>query len=163
MNDLTAIDNAPAKVFFRQWILALEAHANKLIETGEAKSNKEDIQYQHFFAPAKTGGFLYARAGTLPVGSLVFGEIHKDPCINILLKGVLLVRTENGIKRVVAPDIFVTGRGIKKIGYVEEEAFMANIHLTETNDPEKVEEELAAKTYEELGLIASVEKLKIGE
>jgi hypothetical protein len=66
-----------------------------------------------------------------------------------------------------APEIFVSEVGIKRAVFALTDCLWVTIHLTEHAGEEnldKIEDEVIAKDYEELGLIADVAELdRIGE
>lgn len=162
MDDLTVIpedQNSPAKVKFRESILALQ---------GEPRPMLEECPLKHYFTPkdVKFGCHAYAREIFLPKGSLVIGKIHKHAHLNFLMKGKVSVNTEFGVKYIEAPSIFVSEVGLKRAVLAVEDSIWCTVHLTENSGEEnldKIENEVIAKTYDELGLIASTEQLQIGE
>jgi hypothetical protein len=87
---------------------------------------------------------------------LVVGKIHKKPHLAFLMKGTMLVTTEEGdLKRMTAPMSFVVPAGVKRAAYIEEEITIVNVHLTKETEEanlSKVEEEVISPSYEAMGL-----------
>jgi len=101
----------------------------------------------HYF-----GYKTYAREMTLAADSLVVGKIHRFPCINILLKGV--VRVEGEFENTVysAPCTWVSCAGTKRAIYVVEDCIWTGMwsNPTDTRDLAEIEEYLIADSYSAL-------------
>lgn len=77
----------------------------------EADTSGGDVE--HYFADG-----VYARKLTLPADTVIIGRIHLQSQINFLMKGTIVVSTEDGtVKELTAPQIVVTGPGTKRVGY----------------------------------------------
>ena len=98
----------------------------------------------HAFAPG-----AYGRQIFIPKETLVVGKIHKHAHLNFLMKGKVLVATEEGPKTYEAPLMMVSKAGTKRVVYTYEDTIWATVHLTNETDLEKIEEEIIAKDYEE--------------
>lgn len=158
MNDL--VDNSPEKVGFRHSLLALQGFMQKAIEDG-APSAMGDCPVTHFFAPIdpKYGCCTYARQIFMPKGTVIIGKIHKHGHLNFILMGKVSVSTEFGPKYFEAPCIFVSEPGLKRAVVVEEDCLWATVHMTAYRGEEnldKIEDEVIAKDYLELGLTAQI-------
>lgn len=73
-------------------------------------------EHRHFF-----GSGTYGREAFMPKGVVMVGSIYTEPQINILIRGVVFVATENSIKLLEGPQIFVSDPNTKKVGYVVED------------------------------------------
>lgn len=93
-----------------------------------------DSRTSHTYGP----GF-YARTLTLKAGEPLTGKIHATEHIFILSKGELLVATEEGSQRLVAPYQMVCRAGLKRAGYAVTDVEVTNIHITEETDLVKLE------------------------
>lgn len=112
------------------------------------------------------GDGIYVRDLFIPKGTLVVGKIHRKPTLNFLLSGEITVLTEDGVKRLKAPMYFIAPAGSKKVGYTHEDTVWINVHATKETDLEKIEEEVIAKSYEDLDkniIDVSAEESKILE
>mgnify|MGYP003658233743 FL=1 len=142
----------------RQSIMELEVILNHAIQDGAAPDGTDDLGLKHFFTPTDDvyGCSTYARELTIPTGMLVVGKIHKKPHLAFLMKGTMLVTTEEGdLKRMTAPMSFVVPAGVKRAAYIEEEITIVNVHLTKETEEanlSKVEEEVISPSYEAMGL-----------
>lgn len=157
-------DNSPQKVKFRQDILKAE----RWMEQVSDGRIHEECQLTHHFTPVheKYGCCAYAREIFLPKGSIVVGKIHKHRHLNFVMKGKVSVATEFGKKFFTAPCIFVSEVGLKRAVYAEEDTTWVTVHLTEhfgESQLGEIENEVIAKNYEELGLVASIDAPQIGE
>jgi hypothetical protein len=162
--NLTNPNNSLEKVKFRQDILTVQNGLNKMIEDGVVESTLEDCIVKHYFAPKdeKYGCCTYAREMLIPKGTLIIGKIHKHEHLNIISKGKVIVYTEFGEKHLEGPVTFVSEIGLKRSVYAIEDTLWTTIHLTQfvgEENLDKIEEEVIAPDYEQMGLIASVDEL----
>jgi hypothetical protein len=104
-----------------------------------------DMPLTHTFAPG-----AYARTILLPKGAVVVGKIHRHAHLNIISKGKVSVVTEFGRMDITGPHVFTSLPGTKRALCVVEECVWTTIHLTGETDLAKIEEQIIAKTYEEL-------------
>ena len=82
------------------------------------------------------------------------------------MKGKVSVATEFGKKYFEGPCIFVSEVGLKRAVYAEEDTIWVTVHMTKHYGEEhldKIEEEVIAPNYGELGLVESVEQLMVLE
>jgi hypothetical protein len=159
---MTAIQNTQDKVKFRQDVLAVEQGLKDRVTSGEIVP--DDSPLKHYFSPIdeKYGCCAYAREILLRKGSIVIGKIHKHQHLNIISKGKVTVFTEHGKKELEGPCTFVSEIGLKRAVYAHEDTIWTTIHLTAHEGEEnldKIEDEVIAPHYEDLGLIASVNDL----
>lgn len=127
----------------REDILALEASCKEQPQV--------EIPVVDFFA-----GGVYGRQVTIPAGTVLVGKIHKHPQINVLLKGVIQVATEDGVQTLSAPQTFISPAGVKRAGLTLEDTVWITFHGTTSTDLEVIESEFIAPTYEEF------EQFKLG-
>jgi hypothetical protein len=156
--------NSLEKVQFRQSVLTLESEFKKGIESGDFQSTVEDCKVSHFFAPIDEnyGCGTYARQMFIPKGTLIIGKIHRHQHLNFILQGKVSVATEFGKKYFEAPHTFVSEIGLKRAVYAEEDTIWVTVHLTKHTGEEnldKIEEEVIAPSYDQLGFIDSVDGL----
>jgi hypothetical protein len=124
-------------------------------------------EYKHHFSDVHSefGCAMYGRELSLPAGAIVVGKIHKHPVFNVLLKGRLMVVSENGRKVLEAPATYMSEPGIRRIGYVLEDCVWLNVLMTDKVGEENVDEIVdfhTAESYEQLdGLINCANYLKV--
>ncbi len=162
--NITNTDNSLKKVQFRQDILTVQNGINEMIDKGIIESTLEDCVVKHYFSPKdeKYGCCTYAREMFIPKGTLIIGKIHRHQHLNIISKGKVVVYTEFGEKHLEGPVTFVSEIGLKRSVFAVEDTLWTTIHLTEFVGEEnlgKIEEEVIAPDYQEMGLIASVNEL----
>lgn len=94
----------------------------------------------------------YVRQITMPKGMIVTSKIHKTNHPYFILKGDVSVATEEEIIRIKAPYSGITKAGTKRVLYIHEETIWITVHLNPTNtqDLEKIEKRIIAKTFDEL-------------
>jgi hypothetical protein len=158
--DVTRPDNSTERVEFRQKMLGLQ---DFIIDRCESAMDK--IPLKHYFAPIHEtyGCYTYAREIFIPKGTLVIGKIHRHQHLNFIMKGQVSVATEFGKKYFTAPCTFISEVGLKRAVYAEEDTIWTTVHLTQHHGEEnldKIEDEVIAKSYDELGLIDSTEELR---
>jgi len=122
----------------REDILALEGAIRKLPQL--------EPDLHHHFAPG-----VYARELRLPKGTVLTGKIHKTEHLNIISAGKIAVQSENGNSVIIeAPHTMVSKPGTKRAGYALEDTVWTTIHVTDETDLEIIEEQVIAKTFEEV-------------
>jgi hypothetical protein len=154
--------NSRERVEVREKLRLLEDFFGDAIAKGEMKN--ADYSYNHYFTSKheEFGAHLYGRELSLPAGTIVIGKIHKHPAVNILLKGKLYVVSENGKRMVEAPCMYTSEPGVKRVAYVVEDCVWANVLMTRHGSEAEldlIEQDHIAKSYEDLGMIDSLEKL----
>lgn len=82
----------------------------------------------HYFGPG-----VYIREVFLPAGAIVIGHEQKSEHLNFMVSGAVAMLTENGIKTLEAPQIFVGNPG-RKVGYVLRDVTWQNIYPNENNE-----------------------------
>jgi hypothetical protein len=95
---------------------------------------------------------VYTRSLFIPKGTVLVGEIHLKECVNICAAGDISILTETGCGRIKAGHIAVSQAGIQKLGYAHEDTVFVNVFRTDETDINKIEAEIATKTYEPHGL-----------
>tara|TARA_R110002167_G_scaffold302213_3_gene506555 strand:- start:1 stop:471 length:471 start_codon:yes stop_codon:yes gene_type:complete len=138
--------NKLSKKDFRNQIMNIE---NGIINSGHKDVIKGDSKVcplKHSFSDG-----IYVREITIPAGMVIVGKIHKHDHPNFLLKGEVVVITEEGGKEELkAPCSMISKPGTKRILYAKTELVWTTVHLNPTNtqDLKELEEEIIAPTYE---------------
>lgn len=91
----------------------------------------------HHFAPG-----IYARELRIPAGAVLTGKIHKHGHLNFLMQGEITVWTEQGMKRLVAPQIIPSHPGAKRVGWAHTDTVWVTVHASTNTDLEALEREL---------------------
>ncbi len=113
---------------------------------------------EHFFSPG-----IYTRILHIPKGCLLTGKIHKEPILNIMIKGEISVLLGGEIVRIKAPFICVSPAGSKKIGYAHEDTIWVGCHGTDDFDLVKIEKRFVAQNEQDwLQYFNKVEQLELG-
>jgi hypothetical protein len=162
--DVVVNQNDYSKVKFRQQVLTVQHGIEEMISNGEVEDTLPDCTLTHLFTPVDPtyGCCTYARQMFLPKGTLIIGKIHKHQHLNFILQGKVSVSTEHGKKVIEAPASFISEVGLKRAVVAEEDTIWVTVHLTKYSSEEdlaKVEDEVIAPTYDDMGLISSVEAL----
>jgi quercetin dioxygenase-like cupin family protein len=100
-----------------------------------------DVPLKHQFAPG-----VYVREVEMPKGSFVLGHEHRTEHFNIVLSGSALVLMEGKTQEIVAPCIFKSHAGVRKLLYIRETMRWATVHATDEKDLEKLDELLVLKS-----------------
>ncbi len=141
------------KQLARNDILALEETMKNM--DGYDHEGKELCKITHHFAPG-----VYAREMWMPAGCLITGKIHMTEHLNILSQGKVSVSNQGDSITMEAPYTFVSPVGTKRAIYAHEDSTWTTIHVTELTDPEEIEKEIIANTFEELDLMLEHEQMK---
>ena len=157
--------NTVEKVMFREKVLYLENEMKKRIASGEIEDKLGDCVVTHHFSPIDPayGCCTYGRQMFIPKGTAIIGKIHRHQHLNFIMQGQVSVSTEFGKQYFTAPCVFVSETGLKRAVLAEEDTIWVTVHLTKHYGEEhldKIEEEVIAPTYNELGLISSVKELE---
>jgi hypothetical protein len=128
--------NMPIEVL-RDTIGELEVILNTLPQT--------DCPLKHYFSPG-----VYGREIFMPKGSLVIGKIHKNQTMNIISVGEISILSIDGVIRVKAPYTFVSSPGAKRVVYMHTDCIWTTFHGTHETDLGKIEDEIIAKTYDDV-------------
>lgn len=113
----------------------------ELLEAAMLTQEQTDVPLEHVFV-----GGMYMRQGKMAAGTVLVGHEHRKDHLNVLLTGRISVITDGVIQNVVAPCVFVSCKGAKKIIYAHEDSIMANVLATDAMTPEDAEAELVIKS-----------------
>ena len=115
-------------------------------QPGAIVGDSEAIPLEHFFADG-----MYIRKIFIPKDTVCVGKIHKGTHPVFLMSGVIdIVSEENGIQRMTAPQMIISSDGTKRVGHAIEDVVWIEVYATDETDLEKIEDEVIAKSYEEL-------------
>lgn len=103
----------------------------------------------HRFAPG-----IYMRSVFIPAGCRAIGHEHTTTHFNILLSGRLQIIDGDKVVEMVAPYVFISEAGSKKIANVLEDTIFVTIHPTDETDIPKLEEMLSKKSQAYLDHVA---------
>ena len=106
----------------------------------------EKYKYQHTFADS-----IYVREMTIEQGEIIMGAIHKHLHVWFLLSGNVSVLSNGELKEYQAPCTVLSGPGVKRIIYGNEESIFTNVHKNPTNtkDIKELEKQIVALNYKE--------------
>lgn len=138
----------------RAFILEVES---RMSEVPGAKFEDECAPLKHTFADG-----CYIREITMPKGMLLTSKIHKKKHPYFILKGDVSVMTDEGVVRIKAPFYGITMPGTKRILYMHEETVWVTVHVTDSRDFKEIEEQIIAKTFDDI-LPTYEEVLKLTE
>lgn len=131
--------------------MVLEAEREML-----AHGSAVEIPVSHHFSDG-----IYARAITIPAGTLLTGKIHKKENLNFLLKGEISVLVEGQMQRFVAPNMVVSPPGTKRIAYCHTEVVWVTVHGTHERDLDKIEAEFVVQSEQEWLDYAATQLLEV--
>ena len=133
--------------------IALIKLEEQILEHGEAGDGPCKIT--HYFAPG-----VYAREMWMPKDCLIMGKIHLTEHLNMLSQGKVTVSNKGESITMEAPYTFVSSVGTKRAIYAHEDSTWTTIHATDLTDPEEIEEEIIAESFEELDAMLEYEQMK---
>ena len=157
--------NTLDRVAFREKILNAQDKMMAIAHENPAMDASGQCTLTHTYTPIheEYGCGTYARQMFAPKGTLIVGKIHRHQHLNFIMQGKVSVATEFGPRIYAAPCVFVSEAGLKRAIYVEEDALWVTVHQTKFTGEEnldKMEDELIAPDYGDMGMIASVEALQ---
>ena len=152
MDELEKVFDSLPKLSNKELMQAVEdfVYANEdgvdFIGNGNEIIYPDFCKYKHSFAEG-----LYVREMFQPKGTLMVGAIHKHSEVFILLKGKLIIATEDEPQEYIGPCYVVTRAGNKKMGVALEDCTLLTIssNPTDTQDLDELENHLYALTWEE--------------
>jgi hypothetical protein len=104
----------------------------------------ENYTYHHF-APG-----VYLRELFIPEGVVITGAIHRTKHLTIVANGTVRITTDDGVKELTGPAVFVSEIGAKKAIYAITDATIMNPLPTMETDIMKIEEHFIAPSFEAL-------------
>ena len=110
------------------------------------KGDSEELPLKHSFSEG-----IYTREIFIPKGMFVIGKIHKLNHTFFLMKGKLLLCTENGVNEIEAPYYGNASAGTKRVVMALEDTIFVNVHPNPNNikDIEKLEDNFVVKSYKD--------------
>lgn len=92
----------------------------------------------------------YVREIFMPKGTLITSKIHKIKHPYFVMQGDCSVLTDEGVIRIKAPYYGITKPGTKRILYIHEDSIWVTVHVTKHKDLKDIEEEIIAKSFDEV-------------
>ena len=108
-----------------------------------------ELPVRHYWIEGRRASHVYAREISIGAGVAAVGRVHKYATINVISKGAVLVASEAGVRRVMAPFTWISQPGAKRALYVLEDLIWTTFHLTDELDEAKMKDDLGFVTYDE--------------
>jgi quercetin dioxygenase-like cupin family protein len=110
------------------------------------KGNSDELPLTHSFSEG-----IYTREIFIKKGMFVIGKIHKHEHTFFLMKGKLLLCSEEGVKEVEAPYYGTASAGTKRVALALEDTTFVNVHPNPNNtkDIEKLEDSFVVNSYKD--------------
>lgn len=128
----------------RSKIIELEERMRKHPRAVIGDSDQNPLK--HSFADG-----CYVREIFNPAHELIVTKIHKISHPYFLLQGDMSILTETGAKRIKAPHYGITPAGTKRVIWTHTNCIFVTVHVTKERDLEKIEAEVIAKDWDEMG------------
>ena len=108
--------------------------------------NSDELPLTHSFSDG-----IYTREIFIRKGMFAIGKIHKSDHTFFLMKGKLLLCSEDGAKEIDAPFYGTASAGTKRVAIALEDTVFVNVHPNPNNiqDIEKLEDIFVVNSYEE--------------
>jgi len=108
--------------------------------------NSDELPLTHSFSDG-----IYTREILIRKGMFAIGKIHKSDHTFFLMKGKLLLCTEEGVKEIEAPFYGTASAGTKRVAIALEDTVFVNVHPNPDNikEIEKLEDIFVVNSYEE--------------
>jgi len=88
----------------------------------------------HRFGPG-----VYMRELQIPAGTFAIGRVHKEPHMNIVIKGKCVYYNKDGVKQEVSAPAMLTTPAGRKVGVFTEDTVWINVYATDSKDVEEIE------------------------
>jgi hypothetical protein len=110
------------------------------------KGNSDEFPLNHLFSEG-----IYTREIFIKKGMFVIGKIHKFDHTFFLMKGKLMLCTDEGVKEIEAPYYGNATAGTKRVAVALEDTIFVNVHPNPNNikEIEKLEETFVVSSYKE--------------
>lgn len=115
------------------------------LESAMRQMDQLDMPVNHYHAEG-----VYVRELPIPKGTILVGKLHRQSHVTLLTKGDVSILTENGMERLSAPCTFVSPIGTKRAIYAHEDSILVTAHGSYETDPEMLEMQLIAESYDQL-------------
>jgi hypothetical protein len=110
------------------------------------KGNSDEFPLNHSFSEG-----IYTREIFIKKGMFVIGKIHKHEHTFFLMKGKLLLCSEEGVKEIEAPFYGVSSAGTKRVAVALEDTIFVNVHPNPNNikEIEQLEDSFVVSSYKD--------------
>lgn len=123
------------------------------------KFPQAELETKHYFADG-----MYCRELFRPATTLIVGKVHKKEHFLIIASGTIRVWTEDGMKTVTAPFVWVSKPGTKRATYAITDATVITVHRCIETDLEKVDKDLVEEDATSAYLPGNILKqLQVGD
>jgi len=131
---------------FRSKVVSLQEQMLASDDPNIAKGNSDMFPLTHSFSEG-----VYIREMSMRKGGVVIGKIHNISHTWFLMKGTIIVATEQGVEEFTAPTYVNAVAGAKRVIYAVEKSVFINVHPNPDNitDTDKLEDILTCKDYKE--------------
>jgi len=143
-----AVESYPSvltKQEYRDYITNIQEEISSREDSVEGEEANAINPVKHTYADG-----LYIREIFMPRGEIVISKIHKIAHPFFLIKGKISVLSEDGEKLLQAPYYTITQAGTKRMLYTHTNAIVVTVHRTFETDLNKIEDEIIAKSFDEL-------------
>lgn len=108
--------------------------------------NSDELPLTHSFSDG-----IYTREILIRKGMFAIGKIHKSDHTFFLMKGKLLLCTQEGVKEIEAPFYGTAIAGTKRVAIALEDTVFVNVHPNPNNvkEIEKLEDIFVVNSYDE--------------
>lgn len=132
----------------QQKIETLEA---EMTEMGGVATGAE-LPVDHKFADG-----VYVRTLFIPKGATVIGKLHLRECVNIMVQGDIVLLTVDGPVRLLAPQMFVSAAGTKKVAYANEDTVWVTTHSLPVTPVEQIADLLTVPSFKHYAALKASE------
>jgi hypothetical protein len=117
-----------------------------LPEEGRRVVYPSSTKYNHYFSDG-----LYIREMFCEKGYLCFSVIHNTANPLFVMKGSVLISSEDGVKELTAPTFVLTKPGTKRVLYFTEDSVLVNVHPNPDGltDLEEIEKKMYCSEWEQ--------------
>lgn len=131
----------------RERICALEAAMTSIPDSYGMDEFNEGRVTHHF------GTGVYGRELFIPKGNMIVSKIHRGKTFNVIAQGVIaVISPDKGFNIYEGPTCFVSEPFTKRVVIALEDTLWITSHGTDKTDLDEVEEEIIAKTFDDVAM-----------
>lgn len=106
-------------------------------QTALSQIPQHEFETNHYFA-----GGVYAREMFIPKGYALVGKVHKFEHFFQIVRGKIIIWSDETSTIMEAPQLVVSKPGIKRVGMALEDTICINFHRVDTQDLFEIEAQL---------------------
>lgn len=137
------IKSSLSKDQFRSMMLAIEGAVGEKGVSGDDVNKMNPLRHNF-------GDGCYIREIFMPKDAIIVSKLHAKTHPFFILKGDVIIISEDGEASISAPYYGMTQAGTKRIIICLSDTILVTVHVTDSKDLDEIEEEIIAKDFDDL-------------